>query len=114
MVAPGLPVYCACDAGRGGELLPAVGTILRGSYPMRAAQWLLDRKESSGCMCRTIEERMTRNGPTWCRDNRETVMGWLRESAEAGGLPFSSVIVGLALDWAIRKALKPKRPTSNH
>jgi hypothetical protein len=49
---------------------------------------------------------MDRNGPDWCEENIGTVCGWLREQADARGLPFLDVAGRLLIRRAIRNARK--------
>jgi len=49
---------------------------------------------------------MDRNGPDWCEANIDTIVSWLREEAQARGLPFLDVAGRLLIRRAIRNARK--------
>jgi hypothetical protein len=107
MIAPGLPVYCACNSGNPGKLLPAVGTILKSSLPMRAAAWLI-AKTDANCLCRTVEEKMNRLGPDGCEAKMDEIVEDIRKSAAAASLlwMFSRLGVRSLVMSAINSARK--------
>jgi hypothetical protein len=47
---------------------------------------------------------MDRQGVEWCEGNLETIVGWLREQAEARGLPFFDLAGRLLVRRAIQNA----------
>jgi hypothetical protein len=49
---------------------------------------------------------MDRQGIEWCEGNIDTIVGWLREQAEARGLPFLDVAGRLLVRRAIANARK--------
>jgi hypothetical protein len=61
-------------------------------------------KSNPGCNCEDRARTMDENGTQWCRDNLDTIVGWLREEANARGLPFIEVVarqtVLQAIYWA--------------
>jgi hypothetical protein len=65
--------------------------------------WLFIRPKA-GCKCIDRAKTMDENGPQWCRDNLETIVGWLREEAENRRLPFiefaARQAVTQAINWA--------------
>lgn len=56
------------------------------------------------CSCNARAAEMDRLGVGWCRANVETIVGWLREQAEARGLPFLDLAGRLLVHRAIRNA----------
>jgi len=58
--------------------------------------------ESCPCNARAVE--MDRNGPAWCEANIDTIVGWLREQAQARGLPFIDAAGRMLVRRAIRNA----------
>ena len=40
------------------------------------------------CDCKAKAEYMNRMGAQWCRENIETINGWLRDEAHKRGIPF--------------------------
>jgi hypothetical protein len=65
--------------------------------------WFFIRPKE-GCKCNDRATIMDENGPQWCRDNLETIVGWLREEAENRSLPFIEFVarqaVLQAINWA--------------
>lgn len=66
---------------------------------------------ANGCRCDDHAIEMDEKGPQWCRDNLETIVGWLREEAERRWLPFSEfaarTIVLRAIEWADAQSQPP-------
>ena len=54
------------------------------------------------CKCNARAAEMNRRGADWCRENIETIVGWLREEAHLRRLPFSET----AARWMARRAIK--------
>ena len=77
-----------------------VGDILKASI-----EWFNIRED--GCeTCLDHVRQMNEWGPDGCAENLETIVGWLKESAEKRGLPFSRWVALLAVKRAIRQARK--------
>ncbi|MGI9460305.1 MAG: hypothetical protein ACR2NF_09925, partial [Pirellulales bacterium] len=38
--------------------------------------------KEKGCQCKSHAKRMDREGPQWCRDNIDTILGWLQTEAK--------------------------------
>jgi hypothetical protein len=51
-------------------------------------------------------DRMEADQPGWCLDNIGTIVGWLREQAEARGLPFLDAAGRMLVRRAVRNARK--------
>lgn len=58
------------------------------------------------CSCRTRAIVMNSMGPQWCKDNRDTIVGWLKEEATKRKLPFVKFAGYKLIDWAIKRAEK--------
>lgn len=58
------------------------------------------------CACNARAAEMDRQGVEWCEANLDTIVGWLREQAEARGLPFIDIAGRLLVRRAIRNARK--------
>jgi hypothetical protein len=56
------------------------------------------------CSCNARAAEMDRQGVEWCETNTDTIVGWLREQAEARGLPFLDVAGRLLVKRAIANA----------
>jgi hypothetical protein len=56
------------------------------------------------CSCNARAAEMDRQGVDWCEANVDTIVGWLREQAEARGLPFFDVAGRLLVRRAIANA----------
>lgn len=59
-----------------------------------------------GCACNARAAEMDRNGIDWCEQNESIIIGWLREQANARGLPFLDAAGRLLVRRAIRNARK--------
>jgi hypothetical protein len=56
------------------------------------------------CSCNARAAEMDRQGVEWCEANIDTIVGWLREQAEARGLPFLDIAGRLLVRRAIANA----------
>jgi hypothetical protein len=56
------------------------------------------------CSCNARARTMNEKGTQWCRDNIDTIVGWLREEAAKRGLPFVAAVAKWVVKRAIRKA----------
>jgi hypothetical protein len=56
------------------------------------------------CSCNARAAEMDRQGVEWCEANLDTIVGWLREQAEARGLPFLDIAGRLLVRRAIANA----------
>jgi hypothetical protein len=61
---------------------------------------------SPDCACNARAAEMDRQGVEWCEANLDTIVGWLREQAEARGLPFLYLAGRLLVRRAISNARK--------
>jgi hypothetical protein len=62
------------------------------------------------CSCNARAAEMDRQGCEWCETNLDTIVGWLREQAEARGLPFLDLAGRMLVRRAIKNARKSQRP----
>jgi len=61
----------------------------------------------NGCrLCMEREELLNAAGPDWVEQNIDIPVGWLREQAEARGLPFLDIAGRLLVRRAIANARK--------
>jgi hypothetical protein len=60
---------------------------------------------TDSCPCNARAAEMDRQGVEWCEANIDTIVGWLREQAEARGLPF----LDLAGRMLVRRAIANAR-----
>ena len=115
-VEPVLPFNCHCgyrDLGNGkGEQTAAqpvvappdgVGTILaRKTRILKWAGKLIFFWH--GCQCDKRAAEMNTRGLQWCKDNRETIIGWLMESPVAKLVPDARERAARLLDESIEEA----------
>jgi hypothetical protein len=59
---------------------------------------------SPDCSCNARAAEMDRQGVEWCEANLDTIVGWLREQAEARGLPFLDIAGRVLVRRAINNA----------
>lgn len=63
------------------------------------------------CNARAAEmDRREREEPGWCAKNEELILGWLKEQADARGLPFVKLAAKALLRRAISNAKKKQPP----
>ena len=62
--------------------------------------------KEKGCGCKSHAKRMDREGPQWCRDNIETILGWLETEAKKRKLPFVKTAAKQVVLLAIRRSEK--------
>jgi len=63
-------------------------------------------KPAPGCKCGKHIREMDQNGIKWCRDNIDTIVGWLREEAKRSKLPFTEIGARILIKRAISNATK--------
>lgn len=68
------------------------------------AGWPFRISASPDCPCTARAREMDVRGCDWCEANIDTIVGWLREQAEARGLPFLDAAGRLLVRRAIRNA----------
>ena len=56
------------------------------------------------CSCNARAAEMDSQGVDWCEQNVDAIVGWLREQAEARGLPFLDIAGRMLVRRAIRNA----------
>ena len=56
------------------------------------------------CSCNARAAEMDRQGVEWCEANIDTIVGWLREQAQARGLPFLDVAGRMLVRRAVQNA----------
>jgi hypothetical protein len=61
---------------------------------------------SPDCSCNARAAEMDSQGVEWCEANLDTIVGWLREQAQARGLPFLDIAGRLLVQRAISNARK--------
>jgi hypothetical protein len=84
------------------ETSPAGGV---GTQLTRLLQaWPFRIESSEGCACRTHALVMDRQGVDWCEENVDAIVGWLRQQAEARGLPFLDIAGRMLVRRAIANA----------
>ena len=62
--------------------------------------------KEKGCSCKSHAKRMDKEGPQWCRDNIETILGWLQTESKKRKLPFIKQVAKQVVLLAIRRAEK--------
>ena len=100
-------VFRACRATKPASHQPDAATLSGGpgtELKTLLAGWPLYLTSSPDCACNARAAEMDRQGVEWCEANIDTIVGWLREQAEARGLPFLDVAGRLLVRRAIRNA----------
>ena len=66
-------------------------------------------KANPNCSCNAKAKTMNKNGVNWCKDNKDTIIGWLEEEAKKRKLPFIRYGAKKILDLAIYRAEKKQK-----
>ena len=66
-------------------------------------------KASPTCSCNSRAQVMDSQGVQWCKDNVDTIVGWLREEATKRGLPFVDLAGKIIVKRAISLAEKAEK-----
>jgi len=61
---------------------------------------------TDSCSCKRHALEMNEKGNDWCEENIDTIIGWLRDEAKRGGLPFMDAIGKMLVYRAIKKSRK--------
>jgi hypothetical protein len=92
--------------------IPQPGTALK----KLLAAWPIEITDDPHCECLSRAAEMDTNEretPGWCKDNIDTIVGWLREQASQRGLPFvdsaGKFLVNRAIAKSYREAAIAKR-----
>lgn len=64
---------------------------------------------TEGCSCDKRACLMDANGPDWCLQNLEQIVGWLRDEASTRGLPFHDGAAGQLVKYAAWQARKAEK-----
>jgi hypothetical protein len=84
------------------EIVGGTGTELKNLLK------LIGITASPTCICNARAKTMDENGIQWCEDNKDTILGWLKEEANKRNLPFSSYLATVLVNLSIKKAKKTK------
>ena len=68
--------------------------------------WFNIRVKENGCGCKSMQKKMDRGGPQWCREHKEEILAHLEKEAKKRKLPFIRLAAGKLVDLAIRRAEK--------
>jgi len=68
------------------------------------AGWPFYLTSTPDCSCNARAAEMDRQGVEWCEANIDTIVGWLREQAQARGLSFLDAAGRFLIKRAIRNA----------
>lgn len=66
-------------------------------------------KASENCSCNQRARAMDERGVEWCEENKETIVGWLREEAGKRKLPFIDAAGYLLVNRAIKLAKRDSK-----
>ena len=77
-----------------------------GTHLKNLLAWFNIKAREKRCGCKSLQKKMDRNGPQWCRDNREQILDHLAAEAKKRRLPFIRLAAEKLLELAIRRAEK--------
>lgn len=73
------------------------------------AGWPFQITSTSTCPCNARAAEMDSKGCDWCEEHIDEIVGWLREQAEARGLPFLDVAGRMLVRRAIGNARRAEK-----
>lgn len=86
-----------------------------GAYLKSMLKWI-GITARPGCSCNKRAKHMDDMGAEWCRQNIETILGWLKEESDRRNLPFvkeaARVLVSLAISRSEKAAKRMARRTT--
>jgi len=100
-------VSCSCHRNCDGFQPEAPAPPTHGHGPGTELKKLLAKvgiTATPDCSCNARAAEMDRQGVEWCEANLGTIVGWLREQAEARGLPVLDIAGRLLVRRAISNA----------
>jgi hypothetical protein len=74
------------------------GSILSGMLSSLGIQ------ATPNCSCRRNAIAMNENGPEWCEQNMDTILGWMKTEATKRSLPFVDPVARMMVNRAISKS----------
>jgi len=74
------------------------GSILSGMFSV------IGIKSTPTCSCRKHAIEMNTKGNTWCENNIETIIGWLKEESIKRKIPFIESLAKMVVNKAIKKS----------
>ena len=87
----------------GGRAMPTK-TTGPGTELANLLKWFGIKAKEKGCGCKSMQKKMDKGGPQWCRDNKEEILTHLEKEAKKRGLPFVKLAASKLLDLAIRRS----------
>lgn len=113
----GVATFSCSDSHEGDDPLPELiqrAVTLKLVKPGSELKILLSKLGimSGGCNCDRHARMMDEGGPQWCRQNIETIIGWLEEEAKRRRLPFLRSGAKLLVLAAIRRTERSMRKLS--
>ena len=79
-------------------------TIGPGTHLANLLKWFNIHAKEKGCGCKSMEKKMNRGGPQWCRDHKEEILAHLEKEAKKRKLPFIKLAASKLIDLAIRRS----------
>lgn len=101
------PLHCWCGRTHYGFLDSSDSVIqCKAGSELSKLLKLIRIEPTPDCKCIKRAKTMDVRGCQWCRDNLDTIDGWLREEATRRGLPYSSFVGKRLVMLAIKRAEK--------
>ena len=104
---PAGPIGTDCEqTTKGGRTMPTTTTTGPGTELSKLLKMIGISPKEKGCQCKSHAKRMDREGPQWCRENIEKILGWLQTESKKRKLPFMKQVAKQVVLLAIRRAEK--------
>ena len=69
-------------------------------------KWFNIHAKEKGCGCKSMQKKMDKGGPQWCRDHKDEILAHLEKEAKKRNLPFIRIAAEKLVNLAIRRAEK--------
>ena len=87
----------------GGRTMPQTKTG-PGTELANLLKWFNIHAKEKGCGCKSMQKKMDKGGPQWCRDHKEEILAHLEKEAKKRKLPFIKLAASKLIDLAIRRS----------
>ena len=88
----------------GGRTMPTTKTTGPGTELANLFKWFNIHAKEGGCACKSMQKKMDRGGPQWCRAHKDEILAHLEKEAKKRGLPFIKLAASKLIDLAIRRS----------
>lgn len=88
----------------GGRTMTTTKTGGPGTELAKLLKWFNIHAKEGGCGCKSMQKKMDKGGPQYCRDHKKEILAHLEKEAKKRGLPFIKLAASKLIDLAIRRS----------